>query len=517
MQASAHPAKLRFGGCVLDDGRGVLTAPGGAETALRPKTHELLRLLLQNAGRVVTRAEILDAVWPDIHVTDDSITQCVTEIRRALGEQGQGLLRTMPRRGYLLEAEVATEAARPPAAPTPQRDLPSIAVLPFRQHGSDPQDAYFADGIIEGIVHVLSGLAGVFVISQASTQALAAGPIDVRQVGRTFGVRYALHGGVRRAGDRLRIQTELSDAETGTIIRADRHEGLANDLFALQDRISVQVVAAIAPQVHAREVSRAQRKPPQSLTAYDLMLQGLDQFYRMERASFRRADDFFRAAIETDGDWAPPQAYLALLHMLQIGQGWTPDAAHDEAMAVLHADRGSALDPNDPLALAIKAHMRSFLAKDYADALRLLDRALAAGPNNAWAWSFGSATLGYIGRGPEAVTRAERAVALSPHGPFGYWHEHMLSQAHYVAGDYDAAVAWGRSAMGQNPRLTSNLRTLAAALVASGQVNEAASIGRVLLAVEPGFSVTAFARRTPLADPVRDVFVSRLREAGLPS
>ena len=249
---AASMRRLRFGHCVLDEGLGSLTAPDGACTVLRPKTFELLRFLLAQAGRVVPREEILDAIWPGIFVTDDSITQCVVEIRKAMGQGGAGLLKTIPRRGYLLQAEVIEDApagAAPALLSSRAEDRPSIAVLPFRKEASDPQEAYFADGIIEGIVHVLSGLERILVISRGSALAVAEATVDPRQVGRALGVRYVLYGGVRRAGERLRISTELSEAETGAIIRNDRYDGEAGDLFALQDRIAEQVIATIAPQV----------------------------------------------------------------------------------------------------------------------------------------------------------------------------------------------------------------------------------------------------------------------------
>ena len=277
--AGSFAGRIRFGCCVLDEGRGALCTADGIETVLRPKTLELLRLMLRNPGRVVSRNEILDAVWPGLFVTDDSITQCVVEIRKAMGAGGAELLRTVPRRGYLLQAEVAKEAASGRALPALSaalpEDRPTIAVLPFRKDRGDAQEDYFADGIIEGIVHVLSGLDRISVISRGSALTLAESTVDPREIGERLGVRYVLYGGVRRAGDRLRISTELSETETGQIIRTDRYDGDVSDIFALQDRIAEQVVAIVAPEVRERELTRALRKPPASLTAYDLVLRAL--------------------------------------------------------------------------------------------------------------------------------------------------------------------------------------------------------------------------------------------------
>lgn len=523
MEIKSATRRLRFGHCTLDEGRGVLVSPDGAETLLRPKTFELLRLLLANPGRVVSRNEILDAVWPGLFVTDDSITQCVVELRRAMGDAAAGLLRTVPRRGYLLQAEVVAEAPSAasvaPAAPmlSPRDDdRPSIAVLPFRKDHHDPEEAYFADGIIEGIVHVLSGLDGLFVVSRGSALAFAQVSTDARAAGRELGVRYVLYGGVRRAGGRLRISTELTDAERGTILRTDRFDGEAEDIFALQDRIAADVAATIVPQLRSQEMARALRKPPADASAYDLVLRALDRLQRLDADAFDDALALLRNAGSTDPGYAPAQSYAAWAHLLRIGQGWSGDPQADALAAARHAELATERDPADPLALAVHGHTLSYLRRDYVGAMRLLDRAVAAGPSCAWAWSFGSATAGYLGQGDEAVRRAERAVRHAPLDVFAFLHEHLLSQAHYVAGDHSQAVAWGRRAAERNPGFTSNLRTLIAAEVASGQMEEAARLARQLLASEPGFRLSAFAARTPLSGAVRDGFVERLRLAGLP-
>jgi len=521
--ATAPQGKIRFGCCVLDDGRGTLSAPDGAETVLRPKTLDLLRLMLRNPGRVVSRQEILDAVWPNLFVTDDSITQCVVEIRRAMGAGGVELLKTVPRRGYLLQAEVAAE---PPkngrangllgAAPAQPEDRPSIAVLPFRKDGADPQESYFADGIIEGIVHVLSGLERIVVVSRGSALALAETTVDPREVGRALGVRYALYGGVRRAGERLRITTELSETETGAIIRSDRYDGDAGDLFALQDRIAEQVVATIAPQVRERELARALRKAPESLTAYDLVLRALDRLKNLDRSSFAHGRDLLERAVALDPKYPSTHSYIAWWHMVSIGQGWSPDNHADMAEAERHAELATALDPQDPLAWAIRGHAQSYLYRNYDGALRILERAMALGPNCPWAWSFGSATAGYLGNGPEAVRLGEQAVRLAPLDPLSPLHEHLLSQAYYIAGRFEEAVTWANKVRSRSPGFTSNLRTLGAALVAVGRNIDAQEVAQRILAEDPSFRLSAFAARTPLPTSVRVLFVDRLRAAGLP-
>jgi adenylate cyclase len=518
---SPFMGKVRFGCCVLDDGRGTLKAPDGTETVLRPKTLDLLRLMLRNSGRVVARQEILDAVWPNLFVTDDSITQCVVEIRKAMGGGGTDLLKTVPRRGYLMTAEVAVDAANGnipllTGAATMPVDRPSIAVLPFRKEATDPQEAYFADGIIEGIVHVLSGLERITVVSRGSALALAESTVDPREVGQRLGVRYALYGGVRRAGDKLRITTELSETDTGAIIRSDRYDGDASDIFALQDRIAEQVVATIAPQVRERELARALRKPPSSLTAYDLVLRALDKMRRLDHQGMEEALGLLKQAVEADPSSALPYSYTAWWHSLSIAQGWSENVLQESAVAGTFATAALERDHQDAYALALRGFLLGYMDHDFEGARRLLDRAVAASPSCAMAWSWGAALRCWDGKGEEAIAWAERGLRLAPFDSFTFLHEHLLAQAHYTAGDYESAIGWARNSAASNPHHGANWRLLVAALVAAGRVQEAADAARHVLAGEPGFSLRGFAARTPLKGHLRDLFVARLREAGLP-
>ncbi len=507
--------RVRFGSCVLDEGRGVLCAPDGTETLLRPKTLELLRLLLRNPGRVVARGEILDAVWPGLFVTDDSITQCVVEIRKAMGGGGAEMLKTIPRRGYLLQAEVEPEGAAAARAALPE-DRPSIAVLPFRKDGADAEEAYFADGIVEGIVHVLSGLDRIVVVSRGSALAVAEGTPDPREVGRKLGVRYVLYGGVRRAGARLRITTELSEAESGAVLRADRHEGDTADIFALQDRIADSVAATVVPELRERELGRALRKPASSLTAYDLVLRALDQARRVEPAAHAAARALLEEALRLDPGSALARAQLALLHMLDVAEGWAQDLHAAYAEAADLSRQAMELDPADPLAIAIHAHTLSYLRRDYAAAWRLLEKAMRLGPSCAWAFAWGSATAGYLGQAADAVRLAAIAVRLSPFDPFLHMFEHLLSQAHYLAGEHEEAVRWALRSAAANPRHAPNQRVLVASLVALGRMDQARVAAARIAEGDPAFRLGAFAARTPLPPGVREAFCDRLRQAGLP-
>ena len=394
---------------------------------------------------------------------------------------------------------------------------PSVAVLPFRLVGTPDADAWFSDGMVDDIIHNLSGLKELFVIQRGSTLAYGRrASIDPRAVGRRLGVRYVLHGTVQRGGGQLHIRTELTDADSGAVVASDRYEGPISELFALQDSISLKLVKTIAPHVRERELRRALRKPPQNMTAYDLLLQALDLLYRMDEENFARARGLLQQAMALDPGYASPHSWAALWHVFRVGEmGATNPQAEAEA-AARHAAAAVERSGNDARALAIHGHVQAFLLKDYATARHFLDRAKAAGPSAAMAWTMSAATHGYVGEAAVAVAEAERGLRLSPADPYTFWHEGILANAHYVAGDYGQAVNWARSAVAQNPSIRFTLRTLVASLVAAGRMDEARRAADHLLGLQPEFRLRRYAQVCPFVPGILEGWIGRLREAGLP-
>ncbi len=454
-------------------------------------------------GGVVVSAEVAEQlpVRPELRLADLGVLT-LKHIRR-------------PVRAFAVSARAGTPAfaVLPPELPD---DRPSIAVLPFRLQHPDDEGAWFAEGIIEGIIHVLSGIENLFVIGRGTSRAYAGRDADPRAVGRELGVRYVLSGSVQRAGDRLRILTELADAASGAVISSARHDGVTADLFSMQDRIAGEVVASIAPAVREQELTRAMRKHPDSMTGYDLVLQALDLLYQLEREPFDRARGLLQQAMAHDPGYASAHSHAATWHTFRIGQGWSPKIEDDSAEAARCALAALERDRKDAVALTIHGHVLSFTRRDFDAAVHFLDRAVAVGPSCHIAWALSSATRSWLGDGPRAVEHAQRALQLSPLDPLTFFTEHMLSQGHYVSGDYREAVAWGRRAAMRNDRLTSNLRTLAASLVALGDLEGAREIARRILAVEPGFRLGSFAARTPVRPQLLEHYIPRLRAAGLP-
>jgi adenylate cyclase len=238
--------------------------------------------------------------------------------------------------------------------------------------------------------------------------------------------------------------------------------------------------------------------------------------YRLKREDFDRARGLLQQAMASDPGYGPAYSHAATWHMFRIGQGWSPSFEDDTREAARCAIAAIERDRNDAVALAIHGQMLSFTRREYDGAMHFLDRAIAAGPSCHIAWTLRSTTAGWLGDGKRAIEHARRALQLSPFDPFAFFAEHMLSQGYYVNGDYHDAVIWGRRAAARNDRLTSNLRTLAAALVAIGDIAGAREVGRHVLEVEPGFSLRKFAARTPITPEILKFHVPRLRAAGLP-
>jgi len=393
---------------------------------------------------------------------------------------------------------------------------PSIAVLPFRMNLANPDEAYFADGVVDDIIRGLAGLKELFVVSRGASLGFGGRNIDVREIGRQLGVRYVLYGGVQRTATTIRIGTELNDAESGEVIRSDLHEGDPSELFALQDRIAINVVRQIAPRVRERELMRAMRKHPQNLTAYELVLQAFDLLYRMDYDSFSQARGLLEQAISHDPNYALAYSYAALWYVFRIGEIGSADPDGDAIAGAKYATDAIARGGDDAFALAVYGHVQSFLLGDFQKAKIALERAIAAGPSSAMAWTMASATSGFLGDGPTAVRQGEQGVRLSPLDARSFWHEGLLGQAHYVNGDYEQALEWVRSAVSRNELIRFNQRLLIVTLSALGRSEEAADAAHRYQHIQPDFRISSYAKRCPFRGAALEAWLGRLRSAGLP-
>jgi adenylate cyclase len=393
--------------------------------------------------------------------------------------------------------------------------IPSVAVLPFHNAGG-PDDGYFGNGMVEDIIVALQSIRGLLVIARSSTLSFRSTPVDTQRVSQDLGVRYVLSGSVRRSDKKLRIVVELADVEAGSVIWADRYNGDLADLFDFQARIATRIVWSVAPHVREAELKRALRKRPNNLNAYDLVMQAIDLMYRMNFADFTQAGSLLQEAIAADQDYATAYAYAALWHIHNVAQGWAGDSGPDRAEAARLAAAAVDRDPVDGFALALLAHAKSFLFRDYPAACQLFDRALSASPNNAMAWSLSSTVYSYIGEGQAAVERAQQGLRLSPVDTQAFFYLMILGVAHYVNGTYDEAIIWLQKSLAMNPRLCASLRVLIVTLVAMDRMEEARHIAGALLEIQPRFRVSEYAELCPYRDNIRTEFLERLLQAGLP-
>jgi adenylate cyclase len=394
---------------------------------------------------------------------------------------------------------------------------PSIAVLPFAEQGVPVEQTYFGDGIVEDIIGALASLQDVFVISRNSTLKYRDRSPDLPVIGNELGVRYILSGRILRSNDRIRISAELADAQTLGVLWTDRVNGDVAELFAVQDRLTERVIQTIAPNIYGAEVRRVARTRTENFDAYDYMLRGLDLIYRLTPEEFNQAQAMFQNSMELDDSYATPYALTALWHSIRVNQGWSSDQKQDFAAVDQFASAALERDPLNVWALSLSGHLRALLFRDFEGAISLFDRAIYASPNSAFAWARSSPTFCYLGDGAEAQRRAEEAIRLSPFDPQIFFTHTALGHAAYVQGNYENAVVWGRQAHAENPRYTANLRLFVASLAASGAVQEARQIGRVLLQLDPDFHVRKFSENYAYRDPDRRAKLAQhLLLAGLP-
>jgi DNA-binding SARP family transcriptional activator/Tfp pilus assembly protein PilF len=396
--------------------------------------------------------------------------------------------------------------------------VPMVAVMPFRSIGPDLVPSYFAEGIVEDTVRMLATLREPVVISSNSTRGYDGQALDLHQIGQTLGAQYVVSGTIRASGKRLRLAVELAEVMRSTVLWSDAFDATEPTLFETQSELAAMIARTLVPRLRDAELQHSRRQRPENLTAYHLMIQARDLIFRLERPTFEEAGELLRRAIKLDPGYAPTHATLADWHSLRIGQGWASDVASDTHKVEAAAQSAIELDSTNGRALALLAHNRTILGRHYDEALNLIDRALAASPNDAEALMWSSPTLAYTGQPEEALKHAERAISLSPQDPFLFRYEHFMCIGHYAAGNYGAAAHWGRRSLHRNSRYISNLRMTAAALVGLGRASEARPLVDKVMQLEPGFRVgPMIARQAFRDDERREQYGRHLTDAGLPA
>ena len=433
-------------------------------------------------------------------------------------DRGEQLLKNIARPVRVWRARMGVSEAPVLGSSLPLPDKPSIAVLPFANLSNDPNQEYFADGVVEDIINALSHFPRLFVIARNSSFTYKGRPgIDIRQVGRELGVRYVLEGSVRRAGERVRIAAQLIDADSGAHFWADRFDGVLADVFDLQDSLARSVVGAIGPRLMSAEVERAQRKRAASLDAYDLYLRALPNVYAMTREGSDAALALLAQALAIDPDYAVAAGVASWCYAQRVAQRWRIDLEAEKRAGIDLGHRAIATGPNDPDALAMGGYAIAFLGDEMSAGLAAIERAIALNPNSTQALILAGWVYAFHGEAAVAVTMFERAMRLSPRDPTVFRIYAGLSFAYLLQERFEDTVLWARRTLDANPNLHPPLRFLAAALGHLGRSEEARVAVAHLRALAPDETITGFATWFPLRFSGRlPLILEGLRRAGLP-
>jgi TolB-like protein/class 3 adenylate cyclase len=454
-------------------------------------------------------------------MSDDAYRQVRGKVEIACDDMGQQSLKNIadPMRAWRVRLTGQTPSAvnsgsavsQPQALPLP--DKPSIAVLPFQNMSGDPEQEYFADGMVEEIITALSRNHQLFVIARNSSFTFKGRAVDIKQVARYLGVRYVLEGSVRRSGNRIRITGQLIDAASGAHLWADRYDGALEDVFELQDQVAASVVGAIAPSLTQAEMERAKRKPTNSLDAYDYYLRGLTALWQYTKDGTEQACGLFERSVALDPQFAPAYAVLAGTINLRKSWGWSTDPAADASRAIAYAKSALRLGRQDAFVLAQSAVVL-FDEVELADSL--LDEAIRLDPNGMLGWLWGGWAKTLLGDHQTAIDYHHRALRLSPLDPRIFYAQGGLAFDYFFLGNYDEGLKCAADALRHHPSYVPALRITMACNALSGNIEAAQKVWRQVALLSPSDRVSETRKRAPFRDQDLAKIEEAYRLAGMP-
>ena len=413
--------------------------------------------------------------------------------------------------------EALARVAEAESAP-PLPDKPSIAVLPFQNISGDPEQDYFADGIVEDIITALSRFRSLFVIARNSSFTYKGKAVDIKQVGRELGVRYVLEGSVRKLGGRVRISGQLIDSATGSHVWADRYDGKLEDVFELQDQITASVVGELFSNVKAAEIERANRKPTANLDAYDCYWRGFAENWKYTRSSTDAAIAYFLQAADLDPNFSSAYGHAAVIYAVRRQNGWMVDTAQESAEAIRLARRAVGLSQMDEVALCRGGFALAYFAGELDFGADCIKRALAMNPNYALGWLFSAWVHLYLGEHETSLTQVRQWARLDPRDPTLHQEKLISALAHMFLGHFEEAVSLAEQFVAGRPTLLVGWRVLAMCRALAGDVASANIATRKALELDPSLTVSALVAMQPPWR--RAVDVERYREgiarAGFP-
>jgi TolB-like protein len=519
---------FQFEDFVLDPDRRELRR-AGMLVAVEPQVFDLINYLVCNRDHVVTRDNLLDAIWNGRVVSESTLASRINAARRALNDSGgeQRLIRTVARKGVRFVGRVEGNRPKEPSSsptlenadatmrsPLPLPDRPAIAVLPFTNLSGEAEQEYFSDGISEDIIMALSKLRWFFVIARNSSFIYKGKAVLMNQIADELGVRYVIEGSVRKSGDRIRITAQLNDVATGSHLWAERYDREITDVFAVQDEITENIVAAIEPQLYAAESFRAQRKPPDSMDAWDLVMRALSHYWRVTRQDNVVAQALLEKAITIDPNYGQALGLLATSYMFAAHMGWT-----DMTAALPFAERAALAairaDSEDAWAHNALGHVYLF-ARRFEDSLAEFETALRLNPNFALAQGYYGLSLSYSGRWQDAHAAARRALRLSPRDPYSAVYMGIAAYAQFLGGNYQEAIQLAREALRQRGDFVGAHRVLTSAAGMAGERELASTAVQELRRAQPNISLAWIATYMPIKqDADRERYLEGFRRAGL--
>ncbi len=513
------PDRIAFGPFLLAPHNGMLFRDGEL-VAIGQRGALLLGALLKNPGAVITKAELMDAAWPGTAVEESNLSVQIASLRKHLGSSPDGgeWIATVPRVGYrfvgdIVEGQGPFDAHR---AVSHEAVIPSLAVLPFHNLSSDPEQDYFADGVVEDIITALSRFKSFAVIARNSSFVYKGRNVDVRQVAEDLGVRYVLEGSVRRAGDRLRINAQLVDGLDGAHLWAQNFDGGLDDVFDFQDRITESVVTLVEPYVQIAEIERSRRERPKSIAAYDMYLQALPKLYSETEKQYREAYALLLKALVIEPDSAVILAHAAWVLGHRHTMGWAQIGPDDKQRCTEMSRRGLDHAGGDAMAMAQCAMMLIHTAKDYDWGMAVIQSAVEANPNSlAVVFRAGIAHL-HCGSIEDALGYFYRASRLSPRDPSAHYSLTGIAHAQMVLGNYAEALGWARRSLAVNSNFAPTYWMLIAAAAHLGRMEEAHRHLAQFRTITPDVTIARIRAGQPAKDPSRlAAILEGLRLAGL--
>ncbi|TDI54363.1 MAG: tetratricopeptide repeat protein [Alphaproteobacteria bacterium] len=427
------------------------------------------------------------------------------------------VFRWHPETSGKIEAKASgkVSAGPPGGEPLAIPDKPSIVILPFDNLSGDKEQDYFADGMVEAITAALGNISSLFVIARNTAFTYKGRPMDVRDIGAELGVRYVLEGSVQRAGNRVRITTQLIETEGGTHVWAKPFDGSIEDIFELQDAITEQVAGALLPSIQLAEIERVRRKRPQDYRAYDFTMQAFPHVWSLERQATDTGLKFLQQALDMDSDYPLALSLAAWCHAQRAVYNWVEDIEASQAEALRLAEKAANLSGNDPLVLSVLGTVHT-IVRNHGTARILLERAVSIDPNAAWTWS----RLGWLetyADNPEvALAHFDKSRRLSPLDPMTFNTYVGMASAYQGAGDYEQAIGLFRRALEERPNAAWIYRSLAWALVDAGRIEEAKAAYALLMESYPDLTADKIRKAMVFSPEFMDRMLANLKTLGLP-